>query len=117
MNKGPLWGADSNLHGYKTELADEDKTEEKPDKSVIDLTDTIKVEPVTRFDTSKYKKSIEEFKTTIITKYPKLDSTTITIHPIAIEHDVTNNDKYILFASFDVNGVKMTEYTKLNIKP
>jgi hypothetical protein len=71
--------------------------------------------PPTNVDPVKYNKAVKDFKNTIITKYPKVDNISISISPVAIEKDATNNDKYILFASFDVDGINKTEYTSINV--
>jgi hypothetical protein len=71
--------------------------------------------PPTNVDLVKYNKAVKDFKNAIITKYPRVDNKSISISPVAIEKDTTNTDKYILFASFDVNGINKTEYAAMNI--
>jgi len=71
--------------------------------------------PPAQVDPVKYKQAVDKFKKTIATKYPKVDIKTISVSPVAIEKDATNNDKYILFASFDVDGINKTEYTPMII--
>jgi hypothetical protein len=66
--------------------------------------------PPIQVDTVKYNKTVKDFKTAIIKKYPLVTDKSISISPVAIEQDAPNDDKYILFASFDVNGVKKTQY-------
>ena len=69
--------------------------------------------PPAQVDPVKYKQAVDDFKDTIATNYPKVDRESISVSPVAIEKDATNNDKYILFASFDVDCRNITEYTQM----
>ena len=76
-------------------------------------TDVPEAKPPAQVNPVKYKQAVDDFKATIRKNYPNVDRESISVSPVAIEKDATNNDKYILFASFDVDGRNITEYTQM----